>query len=373
MECHNCGSVMELSGSKSTDLGLVNEKANEVLGQNTTNHTVYDFNCPGCEENKNTIKFFSMTLRPGDADNKDVVTQFCRNEDIIGQGWGPTDPIDSAEAFLRHRRDKKGEQGKVNSSIRNFAAWMEPDDIVFIYDKVNAQYYLVRVEGEWQSLPSADLSSEKREQYLKHDIRQFRSAEWYAVPRRNLTGAVLSTTPPRPTVQKRKNLDEDQAEYLAWLQNEPDIDEEVDIKSLKDNLRQQAFGKNGTPSQILEPLSFDELETVVVSYVQRHTDAVLMQNTTIDDLPDIESLLRSIDPDGRPQTIGIQVTKGGINNEGDLENFLNNADELYIYCSGGFDIEGATEITDREIAEYMCYYMAELPSTALVRLARVYN
>lgn len=364
---------MALSGSKSTDLELVNEEASEILGDNTTNHTVYNFNCPDCEENETTIKFFSMSLRPGGAENKDIVTQFCRNEKIIGQGWGPTDEIDSPEAFLRHRRDEKGEQGKVNSSIRNFVAWMESDDVVFIYDKMNSQYYLVRVGGEWKSLPSADLSPEKRKQYKKHDIRQFRSAEWYAVPRRNLTGAVLSTTPPRPTVQKRKNLDEDQAEYLAWLQNEPDIDKEVDIVSLKDNLRQQAFGENGEPSQILEPLSFDELETIVVSYVQRHTDAVLMQNTTVDDLPDIESLLRSINADGRPQTIGIQVTRGGINSKGDLENFLENADELYIYCNGNFDIESATEITDREIAEYMCYYAAELPSTALVRLARVYS
>lgn len=35
-----------------------------------------------------------------------------------------------------------------------------------------------------------------------------------------------------------------------------------------------------------------------------------------------------------------------------------------------FDIEDATEVTDREIAEYMCYYAAELPPTALVRLSR---
>lgn len=364
---------MTLTGSETIDLSDQNEELVEVIGSNSTPHNVYDFFCDECEETHNRIKFFSMTLRPEGADNRDKVARFCREENIIGQGWGPTEPYESAKEFLRHRRDKADEPGNVDSSIRNFVAWMEPDDIVFIYDKLDSQYYLVKVDGGWECRLNADLSSEKRELYKNHDIRQFRSAEWYPVPRRNLTGAILSTTPPRPTVQKRKNLDKDQAEYLAWLQDEPDVDRGVDIVNLKDNLRQRAFGDNGDPGRILEPLSFDELETIIVSYVQRHTDAVLMQNTTVDDLPDIESLLRAVDADGRPRTIGIQVTRGGVNAEGDLRNFLENADELYIYCNGGIDIEGATEITDREVAEYMCYYAGELPPTALVRLSRVFG
>lgn len=373
MDCDACGALLSYS-DQTTRQKEAEYKHAGVIGNASTDHDEYVFECEECDADATHVKFFSLTIRPQGAENIDEVLQFCRNEGIIGMGWGVEDrSFEKPEPYLEHRRHDEGESGKVRRDIKDFVIWMESDDIVFLYDKPTSQYYLAQVDGDWTWVDDADLSEAKREEYKRKDIWQFRDATWHEMPRKYLTGDVLSGTPPPQSTLHKKDFDEQQAKYLALLPGEPDVDADADLEALQDQLRQEAFGVNGDPGAVLRPLTDKELETIVVSYVQRHTDAVLMQNTTNDDLPDVESLLRTTGDDGRPVTIGTQVKRGGLSNKGDLKNFLENADELYIYTSGDTEIPGATELTAREVAEYMCYHIAELPPSALLRLDQIYG
>lgn len=373
MDCKECGSLLAYT----TQTGVHAEdelEASGVIERASTSQQEYVFDCPGCDAASTRIKFFSLSIRPQGAEDIDDVLGFCRDEGIIGLGWGAENQSFAApEEYLRYRRDETGDSDNVRRDIKDFVIWVDADDIVFLYEKKTSQYYLAHVTGDWTWVETADLSAEKRHQYKEHDVWQFREATWYEIPRKYLTGDVLSGTPPPHSTLHKKNFDAQQAKYLALLPGEPDVDAEANFESLQDRLRQEAFGRDGDPKALLRPLTHDELETVVVSYVQRHTDAVLMQNTTNDDLPDIESLLRGTGSDGRPVTIGSQVKRGGLDKTGDLENFLKNADELFIYAKGSTDIKGAVELTDREIAGYMCYHIAELPPSALLRLEQLYG
>ena len=373
MECDSCDVSLEFSRTETVQPEKAYEEA-DVIGSASTKKNEYIFECSDCGQYKKRIKFFTLSLRPQGAEDIDKVLQFCREEKIIGIGWGLEGvDFETREDYLDYRCHQEPEIGEVKRSVKDFVIWNQPDDIVFLYDKPTSQYYLAQVTGEWQYITQADLPKEKREEYKKHDIWQFRKATWHEMPRKYLTGDVLSGTPPPSSTIHKKDFDEEQAKYLALLPEEPDVDNDAEIAALQDCLRQQAFGPDGSPEEILRPLTDDELETIVVSFVQRHTDAVLMQNTTNDDLPDVESLLRAVGDDGRPQTIGTQVKRGGLDNKGNLENFLTNADDLYIYGKGDSGIEGATDISNRDIAEYMSYYTAELPPSALLRLEGVYG
>lgn len=373
MDCDECGALLSYSHQTTRRYETEYEES-EVIGRASTSQDEYIFECEECDSDATHVKFFSLTIRPQGAENIDEVLQFCRDEGIIGLGWGAEEQsFEKPESYLEYRRNEENEPGKVRRDIKDFVIWMEPDDIVFLYDKPTSQYYLAQVEGDWTWVDDSDLSEAKRKEFKRNDIWQFRDATWHKMPRKYLTGDVLSGTPPPQSTLHKKDFNEQQAKYLALLPGEPDVDADADLEALQDRLRQEAFGVNGDPETLLRPLTDTELETIVVSYVQRHTDAVLMQNTTNDDLPDVESLLRATGDDGRPVTIGTQVKRGGLSNKGDLKNFLENADELYIYANGDTEITGATELTDREIAEYMCYYIAELPPSALLRLEQIYG
>lgn len=373
MDCDECGALLSYSHQTTRRYETEYEESG-VIGRASTSQDEYIFECEECDSDATHVKFFSLTIRPQGAENIDEVLQFCRDEGIIGLGWGAEEQsFEKPESYLEYRRNEENEPGKVRRDIKDFVIWMEPDDIVFLYDKPTSQYYLAQVEGDWTWVDDSDLSEAKRKEFKRNDIWQFRDATWHKMPRKYLTGDVLSGTPPPQSTLHKKDFNEQQAKYLALLPGEPDVDADADLEALQDRLRQEAFGVNGDPETLLRPLTDTELETIVVSYVQRHTDAVLMQNTTNDDLPDVESLLRATGDDGRPVTIGTQVKRGGLSNKGDLKNFLGNADELYIYANGDTEITGATELTDREIAEYMCYYIAELPPSALLRLEQIYG
>lgn len=371
MDCIECGEPLVFGGAETLHLEEDYEVSG-VIGSASTNQTAYIFECVECGLDERRIKFFSMNLRPQAAEDTDAVLEFCRDEGIIGTGWGHRDrDFESSEDYLSFRRDNEPETGSVLRPIKDFVIWMKPDDIVFLYDKPSSQYYLARVTGEWQYINNAHFSREMKDDYKQHDVWQFRTAEWHKMSRKYLTGDVLSGTPPRGTIQKKKSIDEDQAKYLSLLPDGPDIDRETDFGRLQDRMRKRAFGSDGDPSEIIRLLTDDELETIVINFVQRRTGAVLMQNTTGDALPDIESLLRKVGNDGSPRTIGTQVKRGALRDRGDLENFLKNADELYIYCTGGSDVDGAIEISDRELAGYMCNYIAELPPSAILRVENV--
>lgn len=373
MDCDKCGALLSYS-HKTTRRCETEYEESGVIGRASTNQDMYVFECEECDSDPTHVKFFSLTIRPQRAENIDEVLRFCRDEGIIGLGWGVENrSFENPESYLRYRRDEEGEPGKIKRDIKDFVIWMEPDDIVFLYDKPTSQYYLAQVEGEWSWVNDAELSESKRREFKRNDIWQFRDATWHKMQRKYLTGDVLSGTPPPMSTLQKKDFNEKQAKYLALLPGEPDVDADADFEALQDRLHQEAFGNNGDPENLLRRLSEEELETIVVSYVQRHNDAVLMQNTTNDDLPDVESLLRTTGDDGRPVTIGTQVTRGGLSNKGDLKNFLKHADELYIYANGDTKIAGATELIDREIAEYMCDYIAELPPSALLRLEVIYG
>jgi len=373
MNCDECGVLLSYS-QQTTRRYETEYEAAGVIGEASTSQKEYIFECEECNSDDTHVKFFSLTIRPQGAENTDEALRFCRDEGIVGLGWEPEGrSFEKPDSCLRYRRDQENESGKIKRDIKDFVIWVEPDDIVFLYDKPTSQYYLAQVESDWTCVNDADLSESKRQEFNRNNIWQFREATWLKMPRKYLTGDVLSGTPPPHSTLHKKDFNEQQTKYLALLPGEPDVDADADFEALQEQLRQEAFGDNGNPGTILRPLTDEELETIVVSYVQRHTDAVLMQNTTNDDLPDVESLLRATGDDGRPVTIGTQVKRGGLSNKGDLRNFVENADELYIYASGETEVAGATELTDREVAEYVCEYIAELPPSALLRLEQIYG
>lgn len=369
MKCEDCSSTLRLEDSKT--LHLEQEYADKgLIGNARTSQDSFIFSCASCNSERTRMKFFSITLKPGGASEKDAVLPFCYDEGIIAIGWEAAKKnIKTRDDYLSYRLDKKGEQGRVKREIKDFTLWVRPDDILFAYHKPTSEYYMIQVAGDWQYRPNAKLSAEKRKKYEQHGIWQFYEANWQKVPRKYLDGDVLAGTPPPATIQKRQNVGWSQAEYYALLREEHDIDEEVEITELQDRMRSIGFGPEGSPSEVLNLLAWNELETIVINYVQRQTGAVLLQNTTDDDFPDIESLLRSSRDDGRPRTIGVQVTRGSVNNRGDLENFLQNADDLFVYCKGHSEVKGAVDLTDREILSYMCYHTPELPPSALLRLS----
>lgn len=361
---------MEFRGSEKVspepeyaDAGLIGRPAN-------TGKKQYHFDCVECGKGVEKIRFFCMTNKPGGADTPDEVNSFCRREDIIGIGWGtPGDAeIGNQDDYLKHRLENESPSGRVKTPLKDFIIWMNEGDVVFVYDQKVSKYYKVVVESDWIFTPNAELPPEKQAEYEKYDIASFRVANWEQVERQALPGDVLSGTPPPNSTIHKKNFTDKDAEYLVQLRGDLHIDEEVDISQLKQTLYGTAFGNGHNPKSVITPLSSEELETIVVSYVQRLTGAVLLQHTRIEDLADIESILRTVDrKNGGSRTIATQVKRGGVGDE-PMESVLEEVDDLYLYSTTGSTVSCAINLKHEEIAEYICYNTGELPPSALWRL-----
>lgn len=347
-----------------------------VINTTSTTHERVVYRCPYCS-NEQSVKLFAMTLKPGrlgqitgSISRADVVP-FCRGEKILGAGWGyelDEDPETRAEALkLLHDCPDFDPSGQTPRRWKDFIIWLSQDDIVYVYDKPSGQYWQVMIDSGWKFTTNSGLSDNKQEEFIDHDIWHYRDATWKSISLKGIHGSTQPSVPPHATIQKIHS-EKGSIEYAVDRFFGSEISEEIDFRELGEVLARLS------DIELIDVLHDNEVEDVVIQYVQRKEDVVFVNRTRQSNQPDVECLLRRVGGDNEPYNIGLQVKAGG-GLAGDevrrLENFLNSHEKLYTYTEDGSEVPGGTVITDAQLSSYIRDYLPELPPYVINRYRRL--
>ena len=109
----------------------------------------------------------------------------CKNMRILAIGWAKENPLTAytGKDLAAYKAAAKGLSG------------IEPDDLVWVRDTVNKEYYICKVCGALEKAPK---------ELQPKDIGQYRKAEWYGPVSQNSLPAPLTVRRlvSRPTIRR---------------------------------------------------------------------------------------------------------------------------------------------------------------------------
>ncbi|MDS0284060.1 hypothetical protein [Haloarcula onubensis] len=332
--------------------------------------------------NLTQVKFATMNLYPSDKDTNPNAPRTCYENDIIGVGWGGAISEDEAASvgapeFTRQVFEKYGGGSNFHENdFAHFALWLSPGDIV-ITKNIGPVASYARVTGPIQHRSQSDFSEELE----AHEIGFYRPVEWIDVRPKDAPSKVLSTAC-RGTLSI-PTLDRISMEQVVDQFESPigDIDRATDIetaRSVFSNLSDEpAAPKKSNANRLIDSLSasgsHNGLETVVCTYIQEQTGAVMHPSSH--SYPSIEAIFRKTN-DETPETFGVQVKRGGFGDSRDnLKQFAKGHEKLFLFSSSGDKIDGdnIVNISASDLSDYMCSSPFDLPPVEIDRLLRTYD
>ncbi|MGM0388708.1 MAG: hypothetical protein ACQEP0_09360 [Natrinema limicola] len=347
----------------------------------------YEFVDPdtGAEER---VFLYRMDNNPGGkSSSQETKRTFAFENKIIGIGWGGhvRDKPSSLKEILQdfHEADDPntkgvGKSGTIsNESIINFLLWMDVGDIVMT-SRYDGHRVFARVRSDVQYTPTSDLTKEQKQRFLELGFCFFRHVDYLGIPRSDVPRE-FTNRPEMKTVDRLQNITDARARDLITKFDEFAFDDEIGVVNADRISHQVDFQSlvqrlwSLDDEQLIHAIGGgDGLEELVVSYVQRAEDAVVMSKSAPKFLADIEVILHGRNPGKiRPKVIGVQSKSGSLADE-DLRGFLNKADLLYVFSNDDFEHEDAINITKSELANYIRTNPSDIPLPIIQGLSKHY-
>jgi hypothetical protein len=348
-----------------SDLDVPNRSKDTLVGENTESGA------------KERIKFGTMNLYPSSRSDNPEAAETCFLNNIIGVGWGGAADGEnhselSARDYTRRVFERYGnEDSNAENDFAHFSLWLSPGDIVITKNLGPVAKY-ARVKGPMKHRDQSDSEDELRE----HSIGFYREVEWVDVSPDDAPAKVLSTTC-RGTLTL-PSLDRASMEQITdqFISPIGDIDYEIeqeDLAPVFSELAKRPTNDNDNANRLIDSLSasgsYNGLETVVCTYIQAKTGAVMHPSSR--SYPGIEAIFRTTGDQG-PETYGVQVKRGSFSDKGKLKRFADRHERLYLFSSTGDEIdhEDITNINQRDLSEYIINSPYDLPPVEVDRILR---
>lgn len=309
---------------------------------------------------------WALKIQPGGAKKGTDPYEFCKTQDppIIGMGWGISKDFESAEEALKqhHTRDNTDQWGNVKFPIRAMLKKASIGDFVWVNE--GSEYALCRIKSDWKQAPS---SVTEKEDWIRHDIRNYRLADWRLVEPKFVPGYVKRyfSAPRIPTMARPDDGKNEPAKEYAHIlfENDPDsIDEVVDISMLSTKIKETSTERF---FNILDPV---ETEDLVIDYLQSEGWHVVKSSTSKGQAG-IECVLRRVDE--TPETAYVQVKSGEktIN----VDEYLNLASTSTVYLHQRHppdtsSPDGITWIKPEKLKSYLRMNTGYIPDHTLLKL-----
>ena len=276
---------------------------------------------------------YRLKIQPGGAKDGTDPYEFCKDEGIVGIGWGYNnvpfsdgdDLDDVAEiadvetAVNRHNEieqryiERRGDDytpsrvkqnGDLKASLRYMIAEMEVGDLVWVNE--GSEFAVCQITGEWEVDLNGDANRHAR--YARNDIRNFREAEWNVVPYTMVPGFVKrrfagqgSTLSKMRIEDERKAISKEIASIGEFNETADGIAESVAAK----------LNDYPDPNDVLEILDPVEIEDIVLLLLQDGDDGwSVIKSSTNSSEADVECELRRV-VDDRVERAFVQVKSGG--------------------------------------------------------------
>ncbi|MUV56616.1 hypothetical protein [Halogeometricum sp. CBA1124] len=347
----------------------------------------YEFVDPD-KDSEERIFLYRMDNNPGGkSSDQETKRTFAFENKFIGIGWGGhvRDNPSSLEEILQdfYEADDPNTKGVgkadtiSNESIINFLLWMDIGDVVMT-TRHDGHRVFARVRSDVQYTPTSDLTEERKQRFLDLGFWFFRHVDYLGIPRSDVPRE-FTNRPEMKTVDRLQNITDARARDLITKFDEFTFDDEIAVVNADrvshqvdyQSLIQRLWALDD--EDLIHAIGGgDGLEELVVSYVQRAEDAVVMSKSAPKFQADIEVILQGRNPgDVRPKVIGVQSKSGSLADE-DLRGFLNNADLLYVFSDDDFEHEDAINITKSELANYIRTNPTDIPLPIIQSLSKHY-
>jgi hypothetical protein len=357
--------LSEKAQSAMGELGVPSRKKKTLVGQDTESGKQVRF------------KFATMNLYPDSKEENPGAAESCYKNSIIGVGWGGAGDGEnhsqlSAVDYTRLVFERYGDDDtKAENDFAYFALWLSPGDIVVTKNLGPVAKY-ARVKGPIKHRNQSKVEEELRE----HSIGFYREVEWVDVSPKDAPAKILSTTC-RGTVTL-PNLDKISMAQIVDQFNSPigDVDYEVEDRKLSDvfsELSKRPAAGKANANQLIDSLSasgsYNGLETVVCTYIQDRTGAVMHPSSRSH--PGVEAIFRTTGDEGA-ETYGVQVKRGSFDDKDKLKQFADSHDLLFLFSSTGdtVDHENIINIGQDRLSEYIINSPHDLPPVEIDRILR---
>lgn len=227
-------------------------------------------------------RLWRINLKPGSKPGHDA-PEFCLERGIVGIGWRVApDPTCADDYMTRARVAYKQGRGwtvAANALLHR----MKIGDLVWTRDR-RANYFLGRIASDWKHESGADFQAV--------DIANVRECRWMSVGTVDgVPGAVVNAFRASSTVQRVADPTALRFSQMLFskLSGEP---YERDL---------------GSPSDLFQLLSADDLEDVAALFVQATQRCVMLPSTCKRDTMNVECILTRLEDGAR---VGLQVKSG---------------------------------------------------------------
>lgn len=237
--------------------------------------------------------------------------EFCIEKRITGIGWGFDQKFTKADEYWQAANAvSEGKLGKSWTSAANAIIHrMNDGDLVWSRNG-NGTYFLGEIIGPWEH--------QTGEEFKAADIRNTRGCDWKKVGTMdNVPGAVINAFRPPAAVQVV--TDESAAQYSRRLFDQLSGRTPQSLKT--DDL------------DIISLISDEDLEDVVVLFLQTERNCVVFASTCKKDTKNVECILASRSDGSR---VGVQVKSGSF--KPDFNLYSEFEGKVYLFsASGQFD------------------------------------
>ena len=321
---------------------------------------------------------YGMKLQPGDADDDVDVFDFCREEGVVGVGWGGIEDkgYETAEEVRQAHLEKqarRAEQGKgtgevlsddrLNAPLRYLLNEMEPSDFVWVNE--GNEFALCQVAGDWNV--AYNLSESEFERYVSHDIIHFRPVDWVDVPYELVPGYVRRRFSGQfGTMQQMDTgVTEESKTVLKALHSQGELNT---TRSL-DRARIADKVADAETDRVFDILGSEETEDIVISYLQSEGWRIIKSSTS-NSQAKIECEMRT--EEGGQSVAGyLQVKTGSAGLNPDSYEEYAEAGRMFFFVQSGVSVEYREDMVAIEpeaIHEYMVSDYQYLPNESLVKL-----
>ncbi|KTG24436.1 hypothetical protein AUR66_16610, partial [Haloferax profundi] len=228
-----------------------------------------------------------MKLKPGGAKDWTDPFEFCREEEVVGVGWGLSgdsyETVGDIHKALQEKKSRRAEEGKgteeilsdgrLNAPLRYMFKEMDIGDYVWVNKK--NRFGLCRIKGDWEIIQN--LSDNDAERYAPRDIKNFRPVDWVDVPYSLVPGYVRrkfsGQTGTAFEMDDGINEESKHAIRAIHAHENLDVDSELPRQEIADKISRAEIDR------IFDILGPSETEDVVISYLQSKGWRIIKSST----------------------------------------------------------------------------------------------
>lgn len=337
------------------------------------------------------VSVYRLKIQPGGAKRGTDPYEFCKNDEILGIGWGyntdqfsekylnQIDTISDVEAAIdRHNeiedlyKKRNGDDytpsrvkqnGDLQASLRYMVSGMSEGDLVWVNE--GSEFAVCRVCGDWEV--DINQSGKKQTQHARNDIRNFRRAEWKVVPYTMVPGFVKRRFAGQGSTLSKMHIEDEQKAISEQIFSVADFNESADglVESVKTKLNHD----HNTDSifEILDPIEIEDV--VLLSLQSRDNGWSIIKSSTSSSEADVECELRRVSGDGVERAF-VQVKSGDATVKPDAYEEKAEHGHVFLFSQSPLTVsnENMSAISPIDVLTFMQENPGYLPDPVLLKL-----